>query len=108
MFIFTTSMSPASFTLSIPRMLLRGGRKDPVSRYGTQRGRTATWSCVVSRYEGLDQVNAVRALAAYMGDVYVREPYGSGYWAHVDVSSLGIIHGERAVQVSLNVTKVEA
>lgn len=83
------------------------GRKDPVSRYGTQRGRTATWSCVVSRYEGLDQVNAVRALAAYMGDVYVREPYGSGYWAHVDVSSLGIIHGERAVQVSLNVTKVE-
>lgn len=84
------------------------GRKNPVSRYGTQRGRTATWSCVVNRYEGLDQVNAVRGLATYMGDVYVREPYGSGYLAHVDVSSLSIVHGTRAVQVSLNVTKVES
>lgn len=84
------------------------GRKSPVSRYGTQRGHTATWSCVVNRYRGLDQVNAVRKLATYMGDVYVREPYGSGYWAHVDVASLGAVHGSPAVQVSLNVTRVDA
>lgn len=84
------------------------GRKNPVSRYGTQQGRTATWACDINRFAGLDQVSAVRKLASYMGDVYVREPYGSGYWAHVDVSSIEIVHAEAAVRVSLNVTKVEA
>lgn len=84
------------------------GRKSPVSRYGTQRGHTATWTCSLNRYKGLDQVNAVRKLATHMGDVYVREPYGSGYWAHVDVGSLGATHGNPEVQVSLNVTRVEA
>lgn len=84
------------------------GRKSPVSRYGTQRGHTATWTCSVNRFKGLDQVNAVRKLATHMGDVYVREPYGSGYWAHVDVGSLGAAHGDPAVQISLNVTRVES
>jgi hypothetical protein len=83
------------------------GRRSPVSRYGTQQGRTATWTCDINRHDGLDQVNAVRKLATHMGDVYVREPYGSGYWAHVDVSSLDMTHAEAAVRVTLNVTKVE-
>ena len=83
------------------------GRKHPVSRYGTQRGHTATWSCAVVKYDGLSQTNEVRQLAAYMGDCHVREPYGSGYMAHVQVSNVSYAHAEAAVHVTFAVTRVE-
>lgn len=84
------------------------GRKYPVTRYGTQRGHTATWSCDIVRYNGLPQTNEVRKLAAYMGDCHVREPYGSGYWAHIQVSDISYAHAEGAVHVTFAVTRVEA
>lgn len=84
------------------------GRKYPVTRYGTQRGHTATWSCDIVRYNGLPQTNEVRKLAAYMGDCHVREPYGSGYWAHIQVSDISYAHAESAVHVTFAVTRVEA
>ena len=84
------------------------GRKYPVTRYGTQRGHTATWSCDIVRYNGLAQTNEVRSLAAYMGDCHVREPYGSGYWAHIQVSDISYAHAEGAVHVTFAVTRVEA
>lgn len=83
------------------------GRKHPVSRYGTQRGHTATWSCDIVRYDGLSQTNEVRQLASYMGDCHVREPYGSGYMAHVQVSNVSYAHAEAAVHVTFAVTRVE-
>lgn len=84
------------------------GRKHPVSRYGTQRGHTATWSCDIVRYNGLPQTNEVRVLAAHMGDCHVREPYGSGYWAHVQVTDISYAHAEGAVHVTFAITRVEA
>lgn len=83
------------------------GRKHPVSRYGTQRGHTATWSCDIPKFGGLTQTNEVRLLAAHMGDCHVREPYGSGYTAHVQVSGVSYANTDGAVHVSLAVTRVE-
>lgn len=83
------------------------GRKHPVSRYGTQRGHTASWSCDIPKLRGLDQTNEVRRLAEYMGDCHVREPYGSGYMAHVQVTNVSYAHADGAVHVTMSVTRVE-
>lgn len=81
------------------------GRKHPVSYYGTQRGETARWSTDVPKYDK-ETIHALRRLAAYPGDVYVREPSGTGYWARVRVS-FPINHLELVVPVSFDITRVE-
>lgn len=81
------------------------GRKNPVSYYGTQRGETATWSTVIPKYDK-ETIYALRRLSAWMGDVYVREPNGIGYWAHVTVS-MTINHLELTIPISLTITRVE-
>ena len=75
------------------------GRKHPVSYYGTQVGETAQWSVEVPK-EDKDMIYQLRRLSNWMGDVYVREPNGSGYWANVSVS-YNINHNEVTVPVSL-------
>lgn len=81
------------------------GRKHPVSYYGTQVGLTATWKTDIPKSD-VETLYALRRLAIYQGDVYVRESSGSGYWAHVTVS-IGKTHQNRIVPVSLKVTRVE-
>lgn len=81
------------------------GRKNPVSYYGTQTGYTATWNTVIPKSDR-DTIALLRKLQVYPGDVYVREPSGTGYWAHVTVT-FPINHVELTVSVSLNVTRVE-
>lgn len=81
------------------------GRKNPVSYYGTQTGYTATWNTVIPKSDR-DTIALLRKLQVYPGDVYVREPSGTGYWAHVKVT-FPINHVELTVSVSLNVTRVE-
>ena len=41
-----------------------------------------------------------------MGDVYVREPSGSGYWANIKVS-FSQAHKEVVIPVTLELTRVE-
>ena len=41
-----------------------------------------------------------------MGDVYVREPSGNGYWANIKVS-FNQKHLNVTIPVTLNVTRVE-
>ena len=41
-----------------------------------------------------------------MGDVYVREPSGSGYWASISIS-FNKNHCELSIPVSISVTRVE-
>ena len=82
------------------------GNRHPVSRYGTQVGHTATWSCVINKYAKDGMLNEIRALGAHMGDVHVREPYGSSYMAHVTVS-VTETHADAAIPVTLSVTRVE-
>lgn len=81
------------------------GRKRPVSYYGTQLGETATWNVVIEKSD-IDTLYALRRLAVWMGDVYVREPSGSGYWANVKVS-FSQKHRDLTIPVTIEVTRVE-
>lgn len=81
------------------------GRSSPVSYYGTQRGERQTWSTVIPR-DDKETLYSLRRLAAWMGDVYVREPSGIGYWAQVTVS-MSMNHKELTIPVSFSVTRVE-
>ena len=52
------------------------GRRHPVSYYGTQLGESATWNVEIEKDDS-ETLYALRRLAIWMGDVYVREPSGS-------------------------------
>ena len=81
------------------------GRKHPVSYYGTQLGIASNWSMEIDRNDK-ETLYALRRLAIWMGDVYVREPSGSGYWASIKVS-FSQNHCEVTIPVSLDITRVE-
>lgn len=81
------------------------GRKHKVSYYGTQLGETATWNVDIDK-EDKETLYALRRLKIWMGDAYVREPSGSGYWASVKVS-FSQNHKELVIPVTLEITRVE-
>lgn len=81
------------------------GRKHPVSYYGTQLGETATWSIAIDKKDS-ETLYALRRLAIWQGDVYVREPSGSGYWANITVS-FGQKHLDLIIPVTLDIVRVE-
>lgn len=81
------------------------GRKHPVSYYGTQLGESATWNVDIVKKDE-ETLYALRRLARWMGDVYVREPSGSGYWAHLSVS-FSQKHCELTIPVTLEIRRVE-
>lgn len=81
------------------------GRAHPVSYYGTQLGVGGSWSSSIPASDA-DTRFALRRLAIYPGDVYVREPSGVGYWANVNVS-FSKNYDNLLSPVSLEVTRVE-
>lgn len=81
------------------------GRKFPVSYYGTQIGTTSSWRVDIDKSDK-DTLYALRRLAVWMGDVYVREPSGSGYWANISVS-FSQTHCELVIPVQFEITRVE-
>lgn len=81
------------------------GRAHPISYYGTQLGESSTWSMEVPKYDK-ETLYALRRLSVWKGDVYVREPSGSGYWANV-VVSFSQKHCEVTIPVTLDITRVE-
>lgn len=81
------------------------GREHPVSYYGTQIGSTSTWNMVIDKQD-TETLYGLRRLARWKGDVYVREPSGTGYWANVAVS-MSQKHRELTIPVSMTVTRVE-
>ena len=81
------------------------GRSHPVSYYGTQLGVSAIWHCDVPKYD-TQTLYALRRLAVWLGDVYVREPSGTGYWARLNVS-FNQNHCELVVPVTIDITRVE-
>lgn len=80
------------------------GRKHPVTYYGTQLGETSTWTTEIAKND-TETLYALRRLAIWMGDVYVREPSGSGYWANVSVS-FDQKHLDLTIPVRLSITRV--
>lgn len=81
------------------------GRKRPVSYYGTQLGETAIWNVEIPKNDK-DTLYAIRRLAVWMGDVYVREPSGSGYWASISIS-FSQTHCNLTIPITINITPVE-
>lgn len=81
------------------------GRKHPVSYYGTQLGESSTWNVEIDK-EDKETLYALRRLAIWMGDVYVREPSGSGYWANINVS-FNQKHCAVTIPVTFEITRVE-
>ncbi len=81
------------------------GREHPVGYYGTQVGSTSSWKLDVVKADR-EMIAKLRRLATYKGNVYVREPYGSGYWAMVKVS-FSQNHTEVVVPVTLDITRVD-
>ena len=81
------------------------GRKRPVSYYGTQLGETSSWKMEIPK-DDKDTLYTIRRLAIWMGDVYVREPSGSGYWANINVS-FSQTHNNLTIPVTLDITRVE-
>ena len=81
------------------------GREHPVSYYGTQVGESASWSVSVPKSDR-ETLYALHRLSKWMGDVYVRDPFGIGYWATVSVS-FNQKHKDVAVPVTIEITRVE-
>lgn len=86
-------------------MIEYAGRQHPVTYYGTHLGVSASWSMEIPKTDK-ETIYALRRLARWMGDVYVREPSGSGYWATISVS-FSQKHCETTIPVSLNISQVE-
>ena len=80
------------------------GRSYPVSYYGTQLGSKSTWNVAIDKKDQ-ETLYALRRLQIWMGDVYVREPSGSGYWANIKVS-FNQKHVELIIPVTLDITRV--
>lgn len=81
------------------------GREHPVAYYGTQLGHSSTWNMEIPK-DDKDVLYAIRRLAKWTGDVYVREPSGSGYWANIGVS-YNQTHKEVTIPVTFTITRVE-
>lgn len=81
------------------------GRTHKVAYYGTHIGETATWNTDIPATDE-ETIYALRRLQRWMGNVYVREPSGSGYWASIKVS-FPQKHLETTIPVTINITRVE-
>ena len=81
------------------------GREHPVTYYGTHQGHAQNWSIDIPKSDK-ETLYALRRLAKWMGDVYVREPSGSGYWANI-VVSFSQTHCEVTIPVTFKITRVE-
>lgn len=81
------------------------GREHPVSYYGTQLGIKSTWNMDIPK-DDVETLYGLRRLSRWTGDVYVREPSGSGYWAQVGVA-FSQKHLDTVIPVTLTLTRVE-
>ena len=81
------------------------GRKHPVGYYGTAIATNATWNLVVPKTDE-ETIYGLRRLAVWPGNVYVREPSGTGYWANIAVS-FSQKHRDLTIPVTLTITRVE-
>lgn len=81
------------------------GREHPISYFGTQKGHTATWTFEVPITDK-ETYYQIRRLAAFMGNAYVREPSGSGYYASLKVS-YNSKYNDMKYSISMDVTRVD-
>ena len=56
--------------------------------------------------DDIETLYAIRRLANYFGNCYVREPSGTGYWAQIKVS-YSQTHADLVIPISFSITRVE-
>lgn len=83
------------------------GRRNPVSKYGTQRGESMTVSTGLIRGEDDDKIRLIRELQGARTDCYVRDPTGNTWWANVK-ARISQSYDSNEVSVTLTVTRVES
>lgn len=81
------------------------GREQSVGYFGTKIGHKTNWSSKVIKSDK-ETLYTLRRLQRWMGNVYVREPSGLGYWATASVS-FSQTHNELVIPVTINLTRVE-
>lgn len=81
------------------------GREHPVAYYDTMIDDTSSWSVDIPA-DDTETIYALRRLSLWSGDVYVREPSGTGYWANVNVS-FNKDYKSVTIPVSISITRVE-
>lgn len=81
------------------------GREYPVAYYGTQKNITSTWNVEIPS-EDKDTLYAIRRLGRWAGNVYVREPSGTGYWANI-TTSYNQKHKGVTIPVTFTINRVE-
>ena len=81
------------------------GRAHPVAYYGTQVGASSNWKMDIPKSDK-ETLYALRRLQKWMGNVYVREPSGSGYWANI-VVSFSQTHCDVTIPITFDITRVE-
>lgn len=81
------------------------GRSSPVTYYGTKVEYSGAWSTDIPKND-TETVYQLRRINSWLGNVYVREPSGSGYWANISISFTRS-YNELVIPITINVTKVE-
>ena len=81
------------------------GHEHPVAYYGTQVGETGSWSVEIPS-DDKETLYALRRLEKWMGNAYVREPSGIGFWANVQVSFTNN-HKAVTIPVTITIARVE-
>lgn len=87
------------------KLVKYAGREYPTSYYGTSIDSSSTWKMDVPKTD-VETLYSLRRLSIWRGDVYVREPSGSGYWANIKVS-YDIKYDSLVIPVTLKITRVE-
>lgn len=81
------------------------GREHPVSYYGTQIGQEVSYNTSVSVNDE-ERIFAIRNLMRWLGNVYIRDPSGIGFWASLQIS-YSKTHGEMTVPISIVASRVD-
>ena len=81
------------------------GRTHPVGYYGTQRGESSSWKVEIDKQDK-ETLYAIRRLSIWAGNVYVREPSGTGYWASINVS-YSQTHRKLTIPITFEIKRVE-
>lgn len=81
------------------------GREQSVSYFGTKIGNKCSWNFDIVKSDK-ETLYTLRRLQRWLGNVYMREPSGLGYWATVTVS-FGQTHNTLTIPVTISATRVE-
>lgn len=81
------------------------GRRHPVAYFGTQIGKTDSWTCEIPRTDK-ETIYALRRLQQWMGTAYVREQNGVGYNAFVNIT-FSNKHDSLTIPITVSVKQVE-